>query len=266
MIRRALHLAGAFFRRDLAVDMSYKAALTLEGLDVAIGAAAFYYFAQVMGDRRPGGYDAFAFLLVGIAVNNAMTTTLTCFTQAVRNDRQNGVIKPLAAAPLSSSAVLALSSVYPVIRALVGAGACLATGALFGLSFAGANPASALVAAAAATAAFASIGILSAVCTLVLKRGDPVLWLFGTLSWLLGGVFFPVSVLPMPLQQLSALLPMTHALDAIRATLLGGAAIGDVQADLVVLTLIAAAGLPLGIAGLGLAMARNRQTGALAHA
>ena len=40
MIRRTLYLATTFFRRDLAVDAAYKAALALEGLDVILGAAA----------------------------------------------------------------------------------------------------------------------------------------------------------------------------------------------------------------------------------
>jgi ABC-2 type transport system permease protein len=261
VIRQAVYLVRAFFRRDLALDLSYKTAIALEGLDLAIGAAAFYYFARVMGERRPDGYDAFAFLLIGVAVNNAMTTTLTCFAQAVRADRQHGVSKPLAVAPLHSSAVLALSAVYPVLRALTGAVACLGAGALLGLSFTGANVAAVLTAGAFATAAFAAVGVLSAVFTLILQRGDPVLWLFGTLSWLLGGVFFPVTVLPPPLQQVSSLLPMTHALDAVRATLLNGAAVRDVRGDLAVLALIAGVGLVLGIAGLSFADTRNRQTG-----
>jgi ABC-2 type transport system permease protein len=131
-----------------------------------------------------------------------------------------------------------------------------------GLSFSGASIAAVLTAGAVATAAFAAVGVLSAVFTLILQRGDPVLWLFGTLSWLLGGVFFPVSVLPPPLQQASSLLPMTHALDAVRATLLNGAAVRDVRGDLAVLALIAAGGLVLGFIGLSFADLRNRQTGA----
>lgn len=265
MIRRGVWLARAFFRRDLALDAVYKTAIALEGLDLAIGAAAFYYFALVLGDRRLDGYDAFGFLLIGIAVNNAMTTTLTCFAQAVRADRQYGMAKPLAAAPLHCSAVLALSGVYPVLRALAGASGCLAAGTILGLSFEHANVPGVLITGALATAAFAGVGVLSAVCLLILRRGDPVLWLFGTLSWLLGGVFFPVAALPSPLQQVSGVLPMTHALDAVRATLLNGAATRDVSGHLAVLAAVATAGMALGVAGLSFADARNRRLGAIGH-
>ena len=265
MIKRTASLARAFFKRDFALDAAYKTAFALEGLDLAIGAAAFYYFARVIGDRRPDGYDAFAFLLIGVAVNNAMTTTLTCFAQSVRADRQYGVVKPLAAAPLHPCVVVGLSAVYPVLRATAGAIACLAAGALLGLSFRNANVAALLAAAVFATGAFAGIGVLSAVFTLVLRRGDPALWLFGTLSWLLGGVFFPVTVLPSPLQQLSSVLPMTHALDAVRATLLSGATIADVTDNLAILGGFATVGLLLGVVGLSMADTWGRRSGSLGH-
>lgn len=71
--------------------------------------------------------------------------------------------------------------------------------------------------------AFSSTGIMSATFTLVFKRRDPLLWLFGSGSWLLGGVLYPIDVLPASLQHLSRLLPITHAAEGMRAALLGGA-------------------------------------------
>ena len=68
----------------------------------------------------------------------------------------------------------------------------------------------------------------SAAFTLALKRGDPLLWLSGGLSWLLGGVFFPTDMLPGGLRQAALVLPITHALEALRATLLGDATLKDV--------------------------------------
>ena len=54
------------------------------------------------------------------------------------------------------------------------------------------------------------------------KRGNPINWLFTSASLLLGGVYYPVSVLPDWLQQVSAFLPMTHALEGIRLAMLQG--------------------------------------------
>jgi ABC-2 type transport system permease protein len=60
------------------------------------------------------------------------------------------------------------------------------------------------------------LGIASAGCVLVSKEGEPVSWLFGAASALLGGVYFPVDLMPSWLSHLSVLLPTTHAMMLIR--------------------------------------------------
>jgi ABC-2 type transport system permease protein len=57
--------------------------------------------------------------------------------------------------------------------------------------------------------AFSGIGILSASFTMVFKRVDPVNFLFGSASTLLGGVFYPITILPGWLQLISYLVPLT---------------------------------------------------------
>ena len=70
---------------------------------------------------------------------------------------------------------------------------------------------------------FSALGVLSPSFILVFKRGSPIAWLFGALSWLLGGLLYPVAVLPDWLRALSALLPVPHAIEGMRAALLGAA-------------------------------------------
>ena len=66
-------------------------------------------------------------------------------------------------------------------------------------------------------------------------------------SGLLGGVFYPVNVLPSWLEPLSDLLPITHALEAMRQILLNGATLGAVSNQAAILTLFAAILLPIGL-------------------
>jgi ABC-2 type transport system permease protein len=262
-----LSLARAFFMRDLVTDASYKASVLIELLDVVIGVAAFFYLSRVIGDRQPAGYDAYGFILVGIAANNAMSAALSCFSMSVRLDQETGTLKPVLASPLSPAAIVALGSAYPLVRSAASAVAYLAGGAiLFGFPASAVNLPAAAVVLLVSLGAFAALGVLSAVFTLALKRGDPLVWLFGALSWLLSGVFFPVSSLPSALQWLSRLLPLTYAIDALRATLLAGASLAEVSFELTVLGSIAVVGLPISVALVGLAVAWGKRTGALAHA
>jgi ABC-type polysaccharide/polyol phosphate export permease len=59
--------------------------------------------------------------------------------------------------------------------------------------------------------AITSIGFVSAAFILVFKKGDPLNWGFSVLSWLLGGVYYPITVLPEWLQHLALSHPSATA-------------------------------------------------------
>ena len=92
-----------------------------------------------------------------------------------------------------------------------------------------------------------SFGIMAASFIMVLKRGDPITWMFNSASALLGGVYFPVTVLPEWLQKVSLLLPTTHALKAMRLTLLKGASAMDVAGEIGALCVFCVVLLPLSL-------------------
>ena len=256
--------ALAFLRRDLVIDLSYKLSFSLEAVDILLGTASFFFLARILGDR-PQGYDPFAFLLVGIAVNGALSVSLACFAKGIEGDAATGTLKTMLVTPTSPHALIVLSSLYPLLRSSLDAFLYIGGGVLFGLSFAGANLAGALVVFVLALLAFASLGVASAAFTLVLKRGDPLLWLSGALSWLLGGVFFPVELLPIVLQRAALALPITHALEAERALLLAGARLGDVVPQIAVLGGFAFVGLPLAMTLFGAAVRWGKRSGTLGH-
>ena len=55
---------------------------------------------------------------------------------------------------------------------------------------------------------------------MILKQGNPIGMIFGSSSYFLGGVVFPVEVLPLPFQYIANFLPITHAITALRELLL----------------------------------------------
>jgi ferrous iron transport protein B len=76
--------------------------------------------------------------------------------------------------------------------------------------------------------AFLAIGMLSASFIMVFKEGNPIDFLFGTSSYFLGGVFFPIEVLPRPFQLAAQFIPITHAVTALRELLLARAELSEV--------------------------------------
>jgi ABC-2 type transport system permease protein len=188
--------AWAFFRRDFRNDISYRLSFLLEVSNIVLTLASFYFLSKLLGERLSGGYAPFPFLLIGMAVNGYMTTSLYCFSQGIRGSQQVGALKAIFAAKVSPMGFVAYSAAYPIFRAFLDAAVFIIGGVLFGLSLTNVNVFSALVVFILSVAAFGSIGILSATFAVVFKKGDPLLWFFGGLSWLLGGVFYPLEVLP----------------------------------------------------------------------
>lgn len=97
------------------------------------------------------------------------------------------------------------------------------------------------------------------------KRGDPVLWLFGSASCLLGGVLFPTDLLPDALRPIAALLPITHAVNGMRAAMLTGASPLAIWPDMQALAIFALFGFPASLLAFGMAVRHVKYAGALDH-
>jgi ABC-2 type transport system permease protein len=93
-----------------------------------------------------------------------------------------------------------------------------------------------------------AFGVLSAATILWLKKGDPLAWILGGIGTMLGGAYFPIEVLPLWLQKVSFLIPITYSLDALRLTMLKGYSLGMIVRPLLVLALMAAILLPASLA------------------
>jgi ABC-2 type transport system permease protein len=254
----------AFLKRDLAADLSYKISFLLETLHVLIAVAAFFYFSQLLGSTPLQGYASFPFLLVGLMVNAYMTTCFVCFAQAISGSRTSGTLKSTLAMPISTGGFLVCSSAYPFVRSSIDVIVYLAAGWLFGLG-SHVNVFTAAAVFGMSVLAFSSIGIVSASVTLVLGRGDPVLWLFGSASWLLGGVLFPIDRLPEVLRPVAALLPITHAVDGMRAAVLTSASPLTLLTDMQGLVIFALCGFPASLLAFDLAVRHVKQAGTLDH-
>lgn len=171
--------AWGFFKRDFFADLSYKLSFAFQIVDVLIGLGAYYFLARLIGPGAFHGYRPFPFLLVGVAVNGYMSTSLICYSHSIRGSHPLGTLKMVLATPTSPVGFVLYSSIYPLVRAGFDAFLYLLGGLLMGLSLSRVNIPVALLVFILSEFAFSSIGILSATFTLVFKRGDPLLWLFG---------------------------------------------------------------------------------------
>ncbi len=263
----ALTQALAFLRRDLLLQSSYRTAFLLNLVGIFFSVAIFYYLGQLVGpsiEGRLGGRDYFSFVLIGIAFYNYLGTSLNSFSGSIRQAQLTGTLEPVLSTPVGVPTLLFGSSLYSFLYTSLTAVAYLVVAALFfGFDLTESNVSVALLSLALTVLAFSGLGILSASFTLLWKRGDPLAFFLGTASALLGGVYFPVEIMPISLQKIAAWIPLTYALSAMRGALLEGASAASLARDLSVLALFAVVLIPLSVAAFSRALAAARREGSL---
>ncbi len=260
----------AFLIRDFYTETSYRLAFATGIGGVLLRAFIFFFLALFIGESAAPllaeyGGDYFAFVLIGIALGGYFGVGLTGFASALRDAQTTGTLEALMLTPTPVSLVIigsaAWSYVYTTFRVFV----YLLLGLLLGVNLSGANLLAALLVLLLSIISFASIGILAASIIMVVKRGDPVTALFGNAANLIGGVFYPITIMPDWLQTLAHLLPITYALRAMRLALLSQATWREISLDLLALLIFCLILIPCSLLAFRYAVERARTDGSLAH-
>ncbi|HEX2694530.1 MAG TPA: ABC transporter permease, partial [Acidobacteriota bacterium] len=220
-----LRKMGAFLHRDVIEAASYKLSFIFSIVGILLSSATFYFISRMIAPGTASlaayGGDYFSFALIGIAFSGPLGVFQEGLPQVVRSAQVSGTLEALLVTRTPMSVVLFGSSFYPLVFALLRTAVQLALAmAVFGMRMGHVNVPALLVVLVLTSSCFLSLGMLSASFTLVYKLGNPVSWLFGSVSGLLGGMLFPVAVLPPWLRGLSFFLPVTHALEGLRLSLL----------------------------------------------
>ncbi len=266
-----LRKALAFFKRDLAIARSYRMTFALEILEAFFGVATFYYLSRFVSNTQlahtlPAGSDYFAFALVGFAFFDYLTVSLSAFDSSIVEAQQNGTLEAMLVTETPLTMILVASAAYPFVLLAVRTVIYLAWGALlFHFPIREANWLGAAIILVASILAFTGLGVISTSYLLLFKRGNPARWLIVGASSLLGGMMYPVSVLPVPLQWMARVLPVTYSLEGMRRALLEGARFAQLWPSVRALLLFSIVLLPLSSAVFAWALRQTKITGTLTH-
>ena len=264
-------IAAAFLRRDFLESASYRLAFALRFFGFAVGLLTIYFTARFVNLSRnplltPYGGDYFAFGLVGLILMDFQYVAVGAFAGRIRNAQTQGTLEAILATPAPLPAVLVAAPLYDFAAAVLRAVLYLVVGALlFGIRLRDANVLAVLTTGVLAVVAFVSLGLCAGAFTLLIRRGDPINLFLGTVSMLVGGVWYPAKALPDALARVGDLLPITHALEATRRALLVGAGLGDLARPLGALAILCLVFAPLGLVLFRVALHRAREDGSLPH-
>jgi ABC-2 type transport system permease protein len=241
-----LQIIGLFFMRDLAIARSYRFAFAFDALTTVANVAVFFFLSKLiapaaLGDDQDLSEGYFGFAVVGLALLGMADSGISAFAGQLRTDQTTGTVEALAATPPPFSLLVASSGAYPIARAGVTAAATLGVAAIgFGfrpdIDLAGAGTcALVLVGMIAFTA---GIGLAIAAATLLLKQTARLTALASIALTVFSGAYYPLDVLPQPIEAVASAVPITWGIEAVRAALLGG----DVSEVKVVALIFAGAG------------------------
>jgi len=254
---------AATVKRDAAVFLSYRTRFVTQILAMLITITMFYYVSKLV---RPGvvGPDGkyFAYVVVGIVALAVLTAALNT-AQLIRMELLAGTFERIVISPIGPVGGVVALMAFPVLYAIGLAGVMLIVAAsVFGFPIHLAGVPAALVVSAVAASAFTCIGILFAAGVLAFKAAMSPTWVIAAFS-ILGGIYFPLRLIPGWIRWFSDVQPFTPAVDLLRHLLLGTPAVQPVEAEMLKLLGFTVLLMPVAVMVLTLAVSTSRRRGTL---
>lgn len=255
----------ALVRRDFAITRSYRLSFAMEAVYGVLGLILYYFISRTFGDVSSStiGTSYFDFAAVGLIVGTVIVATTASVGYRVREEQTTGTLEALVAAPVGTVELSVGLVGFPFVFATFQAIFYLAVAALFlGLDVENADWPGLAAVLLSAGLALAPIGVLSAATVLVFKRGQFIAGAIVYLMTLLGGMLFPIAVLPSWIQPLADVLPLRFAFHGARAALFTGE---GWETDSLVLVVWAVILWPVGLLAFDRAGTYARKAGSLSE-
>jgi ABC-2 type transport system permease protein len=208
---------AAVLRRDLHVYLSYRTRLVSQIMTSVFSLTLFYYVSRLVHISGFGSPDAyFGYVVVGIAL---ISVLYSCFgiAEMVRQELVAGTFERLLLSPFGPVRSVLAMTVFPLLYSFALAGLTLGLGwVLFGLDLHWSTVPLAVPAMVLALLGFLPFGIIFAALTVATKQGSVgTSWVIALIS-IVGGLYFPVALLPHWAQVASKVQPFTPATEMLR--------------------------------------------------
>ncbi|MCW2988721.1 MAG: transporter permease [Solirubrobacterales bacterium] len=207
----------AVILRDLHVFLSYRTRLVSQVLTSVFSLTLFYDVSRrvhVSGFTTPDRY--FGFVVVGIALVGVL---YSCFSvsEMIRQELVAGTFERFMLSPFGGVRGVVATALFPLLYAFVLASITLGLGALlFGLQLHWPTVPLAVPAVLLALLAFLPFGLFFSAVAVATKQGNVgASWVIALIS-IVGGLYFPISLLPSWAQLAAELQPFTPATEMLR--------------------------------------------------
>lgn len=261
----------AFLKKEFLIESSYKLAFIYNVFGVGISVLGYFFIDKLFGQRMVShlqefGVNYFSYVLLSMAFFSYAGVGLGSFSSRIQSEQVQGTLEAIILTPTKISTILFSMALWNFCIATLDMAIYIILGIfLFKINFTNVNLLSTLVIFLLTLASFSGLGILSASFILIFKRGNPLGWVISGLEGLIGGVYFPITVLPAWLQVLAKFFPITYAIRAIELAVYRGYNIIQLRKEIIFLLFSTFLLLPFSLSAFKHSLKKARMDGSLAQ-
>lgn len=215
--------AAAIVRRDFLLMTSYRFRFFTQLLTAFFSLTLFYYISRLVNVGNGISSDEYyAFAVTGLMTLQVINSTLSTPSLTLRQELVAGTFEKVALSPFGSVAGIVAMMLFPLVYTMIVVVLMLAfAGLVFGLAVQWSTAALSIPIGLLGALAFTPFGVLMIAGVLLAKQAmSGTNWVVAAIS-LVGGLYFPVTLLPDWIQWASEVQPFTPAVDLMRNVLLG---------------------------------------------
>ncbi|MBU1087099.1 MAG: ABC transporter permease [Candidatus Omnitrophica bacterium] len=244
---------NALIKKDFLIESSYKLAFIMNIFSVCASLLIYFFINRLFGNKinaylEEFGVNYFSYVLLSMAFFSYIGVGIGSFSSRIRLEQLQGTLESLFLTPTKTETIILSMAIWNIVFATLDVLIYFLFGVfLFKINFTNINFLSAFTTLILTIISFSSLGIFSASFVLIYKRGNPTAWLISTLEGVVGGVYFPINVLPGYLQMVAHCLPVTYAIRAIELAVYQNYSVYQLKNELLFLLIFSIILLPLSL-------------------
>jgi ABC-2 type transport system permease protein len=256
----------AIMRRDAILFLSYRTQLFSQVLGPLFAIAIFYYISHMLAVRSfhsPGGY--FGYVIVGLVIVELLTLSLGVMPVSTRQELVSGTIERFLVSAHGPVNGILGTMLFPLCNALLsGVLTLVLATVVFGLPLA-ATSLLAVPVALLGVIAFMPFALLLVAIVLAFKQVAGASQFIVSGIAIVGGLYFPIALLPGWIRWASDAQPFTPATDLMRHLLVNVPLVHPAGVELLKLVGFSAVLLPVGVMLLRASIRYGQRTGTVAE-
>lgn len=253
-------------RRDAILFVSYRTQFASQVLGPLFSLVVFYYISKLLTDNTldsPGGY--FGYVVVGLAIIQILTISLGVMPMTIRQELVSGTIERFLVSAHGPINGIFGTMLFPLANALFSGTLLLVLAAvIFGLPLA-TTAVLAIPVALLGTFAFMPFALILVSMVIAFKQVSSASQFIVTAVAIVGGLYFPIALLPDWIEWAGEAQPFTPAADLLRHLLVGTPLQHSVALDLGKLVAFTLVLFPVAIACLRISIRYGQRTGTIAE-